>query len=81
MPEAELVEKWKARIPRAKDAKPFSDLKEEWNDFEEKAELLIRYGVKACSFTFAAGRNGGKAEEKRLFPFRHGDNAGGSEGF
>ena len=36
MPEAELVEKWKARIPRAKDAKPFSDLKEEWNDFEEK---------------------------------------------
>ncbi|MGR7977667.1 MULTISPECIES: NAD(P)H-dependent flavin oxidoreductase [Bacillus amyloliquefaciens group] len=52
MPEAELVEKWKARIPRAKDAKPFSDLKEEWNDFEEKAELLIRYGVKACSFTF-----------------------------
>ncbi|KXZ13335.1 nitronate monooxygenase [Bacillus nakamurai] len=51
-PEAGVFEKWKASIPMADEAQPFSILEEDWKDFEEKVELLIRFRVKACSFTF-----------------------------
>ncbi|MCY8532727.1 nitronate monooxygenase [Bacillus vallismortis] len=51
-PDEDSVETWKNRIPFAEQAPPFSSEEEEWEDFHKKISIIMKYNVKACSFTF-----------------------------
>ncbi|MCY7919489.1 nitronate monooxygenase [Bacillus vallismortis] len=51
-PDEDSVETWKSRIPFAEQAPPFSSEEEEWEDFYKKISIIMKYNVKACSFTF-----------------------------
>ncbi|MEC2058522.1 nitronate monooxygenase [Bacillus stercoris] len=52
MPPEDQVKKWKANIPLANQANQFTPVQEEWDDFYQKIDMILRYKVKACSFTF-----------------------------
>ncbi len=47
-----MIKTWKNRIPFAEQASPFSSEEEEWKDFHEKINIILKHNVKACSFTF-----------------------------
>lgn len=39
-------------IPLADQVNQFKSVQEEWDDFYQKIDIILRYKVKACSFTF-----------------------------
>jgi nitronate monooxygenase len=51
-PNDEDVQHWKQNLPLCDKASPFTVIKEEWDDFYAKIELILQCGVKYCSFTF-----------------------------
>ncbi|MDZ5722925.1 nitronate monooxygenase, partial [Bacillus sp. SXabc123] len=51
-PDEDMIKTWKNRIPFAEQASPFSSEEEEWKDFHEKINIILKHNVKACSFTF-----------------------------
>ncbi|XXM73139.1 nitronate monooxygenase [Lysinibacillus sphaericus] len=51
-PSGEQVQRWKEIIPHAHEARPFASIQDEWQDFYQKVDLLIKHRVKSCSFTF-----------------------------
>ncbi|KAA6443694.1 nitronate monooxygenase [Bacillus atrophaeus] len=51
-PDEKVLEKWKTSIPLAEQAPPMTTEEQDWEDFFEKIMLIIKYKVKACSFTF-----------------------------
>ncbi|MCY8185655.1 nitronate monooxygenase, partial [Bacillus inaquosorum] len=51
-PDEDMIKTWKNRIPFAEQAPPFSSEEEEWKDFHEKINIILKHNVKACSFTF-----------------------------
>ncbi|UOY90014.1 nitronate monooxygenase [Bacillus glycinifermentans] len=51
-PSEDQVEKWKKNIPLADQVNQFKSVQEEWDDFYQKIDIILRYKVKACSFTF-----------------------------
>lgn len=52
MPPEDQVKKWKENIPLANQVNQFTSVQEEWDDFYQKIDLILKYKVKACSFTF-----------------------------
>jgi nitronate monooxygenase len=52
VPSEAQVQHWKEIIPQAEEARPFTPVEDEWKDFYQKVELLVKHRVKACSFTF-----------------------------
>jgi nitronate monooxygenase len=50
--EEEQVQRWKGIIPHSDKARPFASLQDEWQDFYQKVDLLLKHHVKICSFTF-----------------------------
>ncbi|WP_163136211.1 nitronate monooxygenase [Bacillus subtilis] len=52
MPPKDQIKKWKENIPLANQVNQFTSVQEEWDDFYQKIDLILKYKVKACSFTF-----------------------------
>ncbi|MCY7967666.1 nitronate monooxygenase [Bacillus haynesii] len=48
----EEYERWQEKIPLARSASPVTDEKQEWDDFYEKIEIILKEGISAVSFTF-----------------------------
>ncbi|EWH21235.1 nitronate monooxygenase [Bacillus haynesii] len=48
----EEYERWLEKIPLARSASSVADEKQDWDDFYEKIEIILKEGISAVSFTF-----------------------------
>ncbi|WP_145723663.1 nitronate monooxygenase, partial [Bacillus licheniformis] len=48
----EEYEGWQEKIPLAHSASPVTDERQDWGDFYEKIEIILKEGISAVSFTF-----------------------------
>ncbi|WP_077735480.1 nitronate monooxygenase [Bacillus sonorensis] len=48
----EKLEGWQKKIPLSQSAEPETSEEQDWSDFNEKIDIILKSDVKVCSFTF-----------------------------